>query len=195
MFSVNNYEYIIASLPVLVRGTGSGLSATDADGILKEVRSLLEGRDTDLLDLILGSYEGDGPDEAFYRSMASCRNAFARNYFAYDLDVRNAKTAYLNAALGRPDGTDEVHLSDGEFEDRAAVDAVLADTDLLSRERGLDNLMWDKAEELVQFHVFDLDVILSFVVRLKITDRWLQLDEETGREFFRKLVNEIRNNR
>ena len=29
-------------------------------------------------------------------------------------------------------------------------------------------------------------------MRLKITDRWLKLDEKTGKELFRKLVDEIR---
>ena len=41
---------------------------------------------------------------------------------------------------------------------------------------------------------FDLDVVLAFVVKLKMVERWLRLDEATGRELFRKLVKEIKEN-
>ena len=42
------------------------------------------------------------------------------------------------------------------------------------------------------FHYFDLTVILGFIVKLKIIDRWMKLDEATGREMFRELVDEVR---
>ena len=73
--------------------------------------------------------------------------------------------------------------------------AVLEQSDILSRERGLDKLLWEKAEELTRMDLFDIDVILSFIAKLKITDRWNKLDPRTGREMFRKLVQEIRNTR
>jgi hypothetical protein len=69
---------------------------------------------------------------------------------------------------------------------------VLGQNDILGRERGLDDLLWAKIDELTVMHVFDIDVILGFVCKLKIVDRWLSLDEATGREFFRKLVKDLR---
>ena len=35
-------------------------------------------------------------------------------------------------------------------------------------------------------------VALGYVAKLKIVDRWLSLDEETGRELFRRLVSEVK---
>ncbi|MBO5651574.1 MAG: DUF2764 family protein, partial [Selenomonas sp.] len=64
-----------------------------------------------------------------------------------------------------------------------------------ARERGLDDIMWAKADELVQMHIFDVDIILAFIAKLKIADRWNKLDPESGREMFRRLVQEIRNTR
>ena len=55
--------------------------------------------------------------------------------------------------------------------------------------------MWNRIEEINVMKVFDLDVILGFTACLKIVDRWLKLDPETGRELFRKLVEEIRSSR
>ena len=39
---------------------------------------------------------------------------------------------------------------------------------------------------------FDINVILGFLCKLHIVSRWAMLDEQTGREMFRKLVDEVR---
>ena len=74
------------------------------------------------------------------------------------------------------------------------MDAILETDDILGRERALDNFYWKAADALTVLDVFDLDLILAFVVKLKQVERWLRLDEATGRELFRKLVKEIKEN-
>ena len=64
--------------------------------------------------------------------------------------------------------------------------------DILGREKGLDGLMWKKAEEICLMEVLSFDLILSFAAKLMIVDRWLRLDEETGRALFRRLLAEIK---
>ena len=189
---MNNYEYIIASLPLV---SLSNRTLPDTDAIIEEIRSRLDERDADTLDFILSIYQEGNEPEAFYRKAAESKSEFIREYFGYDLNVKNTKVEFLNKALGRPEGTDVVLPSEDEFEDRQKILEILSGKDILARERALDDTMWNKADELTVLHVFDLDVILGFVVRLKTIDRWTRLDESTGREFFRKLVNEIRNNR
>ena len=82
-----------------------------------------------------------------------------------------------------------------EFEGYRQVMNVLEGSDILERERGLDDLMWAKIDEIVGLQVFSLDSILGFTAKLQIIVRWLKLDPETGRELFRRLVDEIRNNK
>ena len=72
---------------------------------------------------------------------------------------------------------------------------VLQGTDILARERGLDELMWARIDEIVGLQVFTIDAILGFAAKLQIIARWLKLDPETGRELLRRLVDEIRNNK
>ena len=128
----------------------------------------------------------------FYREAFSHRNAFLREYFRFDLNVRNAKVSYLNKALGRPAETD-IFLRDGEeFEEEAKTDAVLATDDILARERGIDDLMWEKIDNLTTFDYFDIEAILGFIAKLQIVMRWRRLDPQTGREMFSRLVNEVR---
>lgn len=189
---MNNYEYIIASLPV----PGKDAGALDADALTAEILGLLSSQDQALASLLLESFNPDSLDSDYYIRAHKSSNAFIREYSAFDLKVRNAKVDYLNELLGRPQGQDIMPLPegvDGEFDLRPEVDAVLSRTDILDREKGLDDLMWAKADELVEMHVLDLDVILAFIAKIKITDRWNKLDSETGRQLFRKLVQEIRN--
>lgn len=191
---MNNYEYIIACLPVL-QADWNQSKGLDADAVTAEIREQLSGKDLEAFDFLLDGFDPDKLCEDFYRKAARSGNGFIREYFAYDLGVRNAKVAYLNKSLGRPEDMDMIVLSEDEFEDWEATSDVLSGTDILERERGLDDLMWARIEDLTQMHVFDLDVILGFEARLKIVDRWLKLDPQTGWEMFRKLVEEIRNNR
>jgi hypothetical protein len=79
-----------------------------------------------------------------------------------------------------------------EFEEAPALEAVFDLGDILARERGIDDLMWDKISALTTFHYFDIEVILGFVAKLNIVARWFRLDEQTGREMFKKLVDEVR---
>ena len=192
---MNNYEYIIAGLPVLQHGTGRG-GGVDADGLLAEIRSQLSARDNALLDFLLSGFEGDNLNADFYAKALKSRNRFIRSYFAYDLKLRNTKVEWINRTLSRPEGQAVVSPGDAgwdpEFEGRAEIDAVLSGSDILGRERGLDELMWQRIEEITLSDLFDIELILAFAAKLKIVDRWEKLDPETGQKFFRKLVQDIR---
>ena len=191
---MNNYEYIVASLPVLRLDdlkAGKGL----AERLLGEIRSQLSGRDNAVLDFLLLSYDPDRLNADFYKRALAHKNRFVREWFAFDRDLRNTVVAYLNDSLGREKGLDQLLLEgreEAEFPERAKADAILHGTDILDRERGLDELRWQKIDEITLMDYFDLEVILGFVCKLKIIDRWLQLDPESGRALFRKLVEDIR---
>lgn len=191
---MNNYEYIIASLPVLQAGYRGPL---DAEGLLEEIREQLSATDAASLQLVLDGWNANALGEEFYASAAKSRSAFIREYFLYDRLLRNAKVAWLNKSLGRPEGQDIMpapgaDTTDEDFEDQARAAEVLAGSDILERERGLDNLLWERIDSLTIMHVFDLDVILGFAAKLQIVNRWLKLDETTGRELFARLVSDMK---
>ena len=189
---MNNYEYIVASLPVIASDYRGPL---DTDAIISEIRSQLSPKDEAVLDTLLKGFDSDSLDAEFYRTALASKNRFIAGY---DLDVRNCRVAYLNKALGRPEGQDLLVLDEDEpreFEDLEKVNAVLEGSDILERERGLDDIMWERIDELTLMEVFTLDQILGFVAKLQIVARGLRLDPQTGRELFRQLVEEIRNNK
>lgn len=188
---MSNFEYIIASLPYLTPGyhyaEGKGFQ-----DVLGEIRRDLSVRDNATLDFLLKGFDADSLDAPFYEEALHGGNRFLREYFRFDLNLRNAKVRYLNRQLARDAEQDVLGIDGGEFTEAAKVESVLAEADLIAREKGLDDLTWAKVDALSTFHYFDLTAVLAYVTKLHIADRWLALDEARGRELFRKLVDEVR---
>jgi len=191
---VNNYEYIIASLPVISSDFRGEL---DYEGILEQIREQLSEKDLKFFSLLLDGFNPDKLNEDFYKQVLKCPNAFIKGYFLYDLNVRNVRVRFINQNLGRPSEEDVLNIlpEDYEFEDEEKVRDILNNSDILGRERALDDLMWAKAEELCGLQVFSADCIYAFIAKLQIVARWLKLDPQTGRQLFKQLVEEIRNNK
>ena len=203
---MSNYEYIIASLPYLTLDFQySGQAGFNS--VISDIKRDLDDHDQELVEFLLKGFSEKELDADFYAQALRYRNRFLREYFRFDLNLRNAKVRYLNAQLGRepdqdvmtgedpeaPDvDIDGFRFNGGEFEEAAKVDAVLSDPDLLAREKGLDDILWDKIDSLATFHYFDIEAVLAYIAKLRIVTRWLKLDEEAGRDLFRRLLKDVR---
>ena len=148
---MNNYEYIIASLPDIT--TGWKFGEKTPEDYIEEIVSLCSEKDRETIAFLMDGYNDEKLDAAFYSVALVHKDAFIREFFRFDLNVRNAKVKYLNKALGRP--ADKDVLTFGEDTDPKILEAVASEF-----------------EEAVA--------------------RWFRLDEQTGREMFQKLVNEVR---
>lgn len=188
---MNNYEYLIASLPDITPDwKDSGEMSGDA--FVDWLREGCSDSDRKLIDFLREGFAAENLNEDFYLRALSHRDRFLREYFRFDLNVRNAKVEYLNRELGRAAGTDIFLTEENGFEEEARLGAVLGSGDILSREKGIDELMWEKIESLTTFDYFDIDAILGFIAKLNIAMRWNRLDPETGREMFSRIVKEVR---
>lgn len=191
---MNNYHYIVAGLPVLSHDWNPGEHTPES--IRTEILEQCSEKDRKTIGMLEKGFVDENLTEDFYRQALASRNRFVRDYFRFDLNVRNAKVRYLNEALGRDPKKDVIVLteddSQDEFEEVSKLDAVLHGKDILERERGIDDLMWDKIDEMTTYDYFDIEAILGFLAKLHIVERWYILDEKTGREMFRKLVDEVR---
>lgn len=188
---MNNYEYLIASLPDITpewKDTGE----MSGDAFVDWLREGCSDSDRKLIDFLREGFAAENLNEDFYLRALSHRDRFLREYFRFDLNVRNAKVEYLNRELGRAAGTDIFLTDENGFEEEARLGAVLGSGDILSREKGIDELMWEKIESLTTFDYFDIDAILGFIAKLNIAMRWNRLDPETGREMFSRIVKEVR---
>ncbi len=190
---MGNFEYIISSLPFLTAdfkyAEGQGFGQ-----VMEEIRENLSPKDAAIFDRLLKGFEDSELTPEFYADAETSAQPFIRAYFDFDRNVRNAKARYLNRQLGRPEEEDVVklHEEEEEFPQLNAVENALAQSDLLSREKALDDIAWAWLDEYGIFHYFDLTAVLAYVAKLHIVNRWLALDEEKGRDLFKKLVEEVR---
>ena len=203
---MSNYEYIISSLPYLTMDFKYPGQA-GFNSVISDIKRDLDERDQSLVEFLLKGFSEKDLDNDFYAAALKHRNRFLREYFRFDLNLRNAKVRYLNAQLGRePDldvmtgedpeaddvDIDGFRFSGGEFEEALKVDNILSGTDLVAREKGLDDILWDKIDNLAIFHYFDIEAVLAYIAKLHIVTRWLNLDEEVGRDVFRRLLKDVR---
>ena len=203
---MSNFEYIISSLPYLTMDFKYAGQA-GFNSVISDIKRDLDEKDQGLVEFLLKGFSEKDLDADFYAAALRQRNRFLREYFRFDLNLRNAKVRYLNAQLGRePDqdvmtgedpeaedvDIDGFRFTGGEFEEAPKVDAILSGTDLVAREKGLDDILWDKIDNLAIFHYFDIEAVLAYIAKLHIVTRWLNLDEEVGRDVFRRLLKDVR---
>ena len=203
---MSNFEYIISSLPYLTMDFKYAGQA-GFNSVISDIKRDLDEKDQGLVEFLLKGFSDKELNADFYAAALRHRNRFLREYFRFDLNLRNAKVRYLNAQLGRePDmdvmtgedpeaedvDIDGFRFTGGEFEEALKVDNILAEKDLVSREKGLDDILWDKIDSLATFHYFDIDAVLAYIAKLRIVTRWLNLDEEVGRDVFRRLLKDVR---
>lgn len=191
---MNNYYYIVASLPVLSHEWKPGEETPQT--IRQDILEQCSDKDRQLIMLLEDGFVDGNLTPDFYRTALAHRNRFIREYFRFDLSVKNAKVRYLNRALGRNPEKDTVVLDEDAteemFDEASRLDSILHGKDILERERGIDDLIWGKIDDLTTYDYFDIEAILGFLAKLHIVERWYTLDEQTGREMFRKLVDEVR---
>ena len=145
---------------------------------------------------------------SYYAACAGSRSRFVREWSSFDRTLRNVTAAVAARAAGRSieesvvgggDVVDQLQRSSAaDFGLRGElpyIDAVIAavndEANLVEKERKLDLLRWAEASELATFDYFDIDAILSYLVRVNIVARWTRLDAARGREMFARLMEEL----
>ena len=199
---MNNYVYIIAGLPDFTPDWRQGDKSLE--DYLHQVKELLSEKDQETLRLIEDGFNKEKIGLEFYKEALASRSTFIQEFFQFDLNVRNAKVRYLNQALGRdpqkdvlslvdPDAEEQgIEVEEPEFKEAARLQGILEGKDILARERGIDDLYWDKIDEITLFDYLNFSKVLGLVVKMMIIRRWLLLDEEAGRAMFKRLVDEVR---
>lgn len=145
---------------------------------------------------------------AYYETCARASHRFLREWAAFDRNLRNIAAAVSARAAGR--AVEEVVVGGGDIAEQLQrssaadfglrgelpwVDAVVAavndERNLVEKERKIDLIRWNEAVELAAFDYFDMNAVLSYLVRINIVARWTRLDEAKGRAMFARLLAEL----
>ncbi len=145
---------------------------------------------------------------AYYGECARSRCRFLREWSEFDRNLRNLTAALSSRSKGLAVadavvGTDDVAQTlmrssaadfglKGELGYIDQVMAAVADNgNLLEKEHRIDLIKWNMAEELAVFDYFNINGILSYLVKVNLVHRWATLNAARGREMFEKLIESL----
>jgi hypothetical protein len=143
----------------------------------------------------------------YYDEVENADNKFIAKWFGFDREMKNIQTAYLCRRSGESVEKYLVKNDDltgllmkntspdfGLSRERDYMPELfraLEIQDLLERENKLDMLRWRQIDEINTMEYFTLDVALGTLQKAHIADRWLKLDGESGKQLFRKLIDDL----
>lgn len=192
---MGNYHYIIAGLPELVlNADNKGFSY---DTIRESVYYSSSEKDRRYIEWFDFGTNEENLNTHFYRAAMNCKNRFIRLWFALDLEIRNRKVDFVAGKMGRESSQYKVQVNNNadlglDEEQLQRLQTIFANRNILEKEQQLDKFKWDYITGLNEYGEFNMDVILAFLAKGKLIDRWNKLDRETGEQMFRKLVDEVR---
>ncbi|MGB4204219.1 MAG: DUF2764 family protein [Bacteroidales bacterium] len=172
------------------------------------------------LKTFITSYKANLPIEAemswedqlatlYYEYLFKVDNKFLRDWFELECNIRNILAGFtarrhkipvenllvgnnfINNAIRKSNAKDFGLLD--EFIYMEKLMQINEYANLLERERAIDQLKWNYLDEQNTFRYFSIEVILAFIIKMKMVERWLKLDKKTGEEMFRKLVKDLEN--
>ena len=146
--------------------------------------------------------------DAYYRDLAASKCSFLRAWGEFDRNLRNISAALAAREAGRSvsdvvvgggDVIDQLkHSSAADFGLRvelqyidSVISAVSDERNIVEKERKIDKVREAYAWDIASFDFFNINFILSYLVRVNIVARWMLLSPEVGRDMLNRLMSDL----
>jgi len=146
--------------------------------------------------------------EAYYRGLEKSKCSFLKAWGEFDRNLRNiaaavaareANRSIADVVVGRGEVVEQLTRSSaadfglrGELQYIDSVIAAVSDErNIVEKERKIDAIRWAEAEDIVVFDFFNINYILSYLVKVNIVARWNMLSPEVGRRMLERLMQEL----
>ena len=145
---------------------------------------------------------------AYYRDLAASKTPFLKAWGAFDRNLRNIAAAIAAREAGRV--VADVVVGDGDIVEQlkrssaadfglrgelpyvdSVISAVSDEKNIVEKERKIDAIRWAEAESITVFDFFNINFILSYLVKVNIVARWTLLSPEVGRDMLNRLIKEL----
>ena len=146
--------------------------------------------------------------EAYYAELAASKCSFLRDWGEFDRNLRNIAAAVAAREAGR--SVRDVTVGGGDIVEQLGrssaadfglrgelpyIDAVIAavsdEKNIVEKERKIDAIRWSEAESIAVFDFFNINYILSYLVKVNIVARWMMLSPEMGRQMLERLIADL----
>jgi len=195
---MDNYYYIVAGLPVLSENFEPQDFSYEI--IREHIYHFLSDKDRILVTCLEKSFDTKNLSKEFYNEVKLIKNTFIKKYIDLDHQIRNIQVKFISEEMDKETDV-STKVSDPEkylvdkidiwSEFYKEVQNILLIENVLEREQKIDAYRWNKAETFTQFDFFNINAILSFLVKAKIVERWNKIDKEKGTQLFENFINEI----
>lgn len=150
----------------------------------------------------------------YYKHMLQTKNNFLKKWFRFELNMKNILTAVNSRKYGfdiekqlisiskenevyntllTATSKTEVLIDEVPNADKI-IKVAESDMSISKKEKAYDAIKWKFLDDNTVFNYFNIEKILSFVIKLNIIERWLIHDDKTGKALFEKLLNDIKTN-
>ena len=144
----------------------------------------------------------------YYAEAIKCGNEFLSSWFELNLNignvlaVNNCRKYGLNKDLYivgnnevaeylRQSRARELHFGE-TIEYMRELVQIVEEKEPIIREKRLDTLRWKWLDENTFFTTFDIENLVSYMLRLEMIERWIALDKVRGGLTFRQMVSDMK---
>ncbi len=159
-----------------------------------------EGQERILWDDVLAS--------RYYEYASRSANNFVSSWFEFNRNVNNIlvamaarkyKMSVADAVVGdgevaealRTSGARDFGLT-GTLDYLEIVQRISEESNLLERERKLDELRWKWLDDNSVFNYFTIERLFVFLVKVGIVERWSALDADKGMQRYNIMINNLK---
>jgi len=148
---------------------------------------------------------------AYYNYVLGEKNKFLLQWFMFERNIKNILTIVNCKTFGyeidkhlisinQDDNIYESLIKGSPNMDLLAdeipyIDKILqvaqSELSVSEKEKAIDNIKWEFLDEYTTFDYFTIEKIMSYILKLELVDRWVKLDNETGKDFFNKLIIDV----
>ena len=137
----------------------------------------------------------------YYAYAMECKNKFVSSWFAFNLTVNNILVALAarkykmelsSVIVGDTEVCEALRTSNardfgltGEVDCMEQLMKISEISELVEREKKIDQLRWNWMEEATFFDYFTIERLFVFLLQLDMVERWMVLDKEKGNLLFR----------
>lgn len=140
----------------------------------------------------------------YYAYAMECKNKFVSSWFAFNLTVNNILVALTarkykmelsSVIVGDTEVCEALRTSNardfgltGEVDCMEQLMKISEISELVEREKKIDQLRWNWMEEATFFDYFTIERLFVFLLQLDMVERWMVLDKEKGNLLFRNII-------
>lgn len=144
----------------------------------------------------------------FYSDQDFISSKFIRDYFIFELNLRNITTAFMlrksnlsftNKIIPLGDCYENLmknNTSDfgllSEFSFIEKLISAYDKNDPLETEKIIENIRWDYLDQNTESDYFTANAVFAYTVKLLSVERWFKLSKENGENLLNRLIEQIK---